>query len=94
MNEGVIPSLVSISINGNDKGKVMALELLRLLRDVQQCDELECIESDHDTSRDSSNYTKEKKASSKSYGFFMGKFSMFSKTHLARSKKREMKLGV
>ncbi|XP_031255047.1 U-box domain-containing protein 5 isoform X1 [Pistacia vera] len=94
MNEGVIPSLVSISVNGNDKGKVMALELLRLLRDVQQCDEQECIELDHDNSRDSSNYTKEKKSSSKSSGFFARKLSVFSKPQFGRTKKEETKLGV
>ncbi|KAL9273666.1 U-box domain-containing protein [Drosera capensis] len=34
MEEGIIPTLVSLSINGNDKGKMMALELLRILRDI------------------------------------------------------------
>ncbi|CAL1394725.1 unnamed protein product [Linum trigynum] len=34
MDEGVIPSLCCISLNGNDKAKVSALELLRQLRDV------------------------------------------------------------
>lgn len=34
LEEGVISSLFFISNNGNDKGKVIALELLRLLRDV------------------------------------------------------------
>lgn len=34
MEEGIIPALVSLSINGNDKGKMMALELLRILRDI------------------------------------------------------------
>lgn len=32
MDEGVIPELVSVSINGNNKAKAMALELLRLLK--------------------------------------------------------------
>ncbi|XP_019182567.1 PREDICTED: U-box domain-containing protein 5 [Ipomoea nil] len=33
MAEGVIPDLVSISLNGNSKGKAMASEMLRILRD-------------------------------------------------------------
>ncbi|KAK1440589.1 hypothetical protein QVD17_06418 [Tagetes erecta] len=41
MDEGVIPSLVSISINGNAKGKAKALELLRLLRDAEIEDSVE-----------------------------------------------------
>lgn len=82
MSEGVIPSLVSISINGNDNGKVTALELLRLLRDIQPSVEQECIESDHENSSgDSDNYTKEKKSS----GFFAWKLSVFSKTKFART---------
>ncbi|CAN1225416.1 U-box domain-containing protein 5 [Linum perenne] len=35
MDEGVIPSLWIISMNGNDKAKVSALELLRQLRDIE-----------------------------------------------------------
>ncbi|KAI3808439.1 hypothetical protein L1987_24390 [Smallanthus sonchifolius] len=41
MDEGVIPSLVSISINGNDNGKAKAFELLRLLRDAELEDYVE-----------------------------------------------------
>lgn len=33
MDEGVIPGLVSVSINGNKKAKAMAMELLRILKD-------------------------------------------------------------
>ncbi|KAM3219030.1 hypothetical protein P3L10_023561 [Capsicum annuum] len=32
MGEGVIPELISVSVNGNNKAKTMALELLRLLK--------------------------------------------------------------
>ncbi|CAM8934661.1 unnamed protein product [Rhodiola kirilowii] len=39
MNEGVIPALCDISINGNDKGKTYATELLRILRDTDFIDE-------------------------------------------------------
>ncbi|XP_021605338.1 U-box domain-containing protein 5 isoform X2 [Manihot esculenta] len=35
MDEGVIPSLVDISLNGNDRAKATALELLRQLRDIE-----------------------------------------------------------
>lgn len=34
MGEGVIPALASICVNGNEKGKASASELLRILRDV------------------------------------------------------------
>ncbi|KAL9148368.1 hypothetical protein ABFS82_12G036800 [Erythranthe guttata] len=33
MEEGVIPGLVTVSINGNQKAKAMAMELLRILKD-------------------------------------------------------------
>lgn len=33
MNEGVIPGLVSVSVNGNDRARAMALELLRILKE-------------------------------------------------------------
>ncbi|XP_073058009.1 U-box domain-containing protein 5-like isoform X2 [Primulina eburnea] len=33
MNEGVIPGLVRVSVNGNSKAKAMALELLRILKE-------------------------------------------------------------
>ncbi|KAM3285833.1 U-box domain-containing protein 5 isoform X1 [Capsicum chacoense] len=45
MDEGVIPELVSVSVNGNNKAKAMALELLRLLkgefRDIGESHELD-----------------------------------------------------
>ncbi|KAA8531890.1 hypothetical protein F0562_006393 [Nyssa sinensis] len=82
MNEGVIPALVSISINGNDRGKAGAMELLRLLRDIEYSDEQECSGSDLDYSKDSSNHhIKEKKSSSKASGFFGMKLSIFSKSN-------------
>lgn len=85
MDEGVIPSLVDISINGNDKAKVTALELLRQLRDVEYGKGQECFQSDVDVSRDGSQHTKEKKPS-KTSGFFR---SFFPKpSSLAPKKKR------
>lgn len=74
MDEGVIPALVSISVNGNDKGMIGALELLRLLRDITNGeDEQECAGSDLQASRESRNQSIEKK-SPKGFKLF-GKFS-------------------
>ncbi|KAJ9147072.1 hypothetical protein P3X46_029275 [Hevea brasiliensis] len=85
MVEGVIPSLVDISVNGNDRAKATALELLRQLRDIDHGNEQECFQSDVDTSRDGSQHTKEKK-SSKTSGFF--KMNLFSKPSSHASKKK------
>lgn len=76
MDEGIIPPLVSISVNGNDRGKVSALELLRQLRDIRPEPERPAV--DLDAARDSSNHTSDKK-SSKGSGFFRRKMSVFSK---------------
>ncbi|KAG6766799.1 hypothetical protein POTOM_027973 [Populus tomentosa] len=63
MEEGVIPSLVDISINGTDKGRAIALELLRQLRDIIEYDnEHERFVSDIDADRDASHQTIEKKS--------------------------------
>lgn len=74
MYEGVIPSLVLISTNGSDNGKVSALELLRLLGDVEY--DVESIKPRCDI-QDSNNQPQEKK-SSKTPGF-LKKLSPFSK---------------
>uniref|UniRef100_A0A5B6ZAN0 RING-type E3 ubiquitin transferase n=1 Tax=Davidia involucrata TaxID=16924 RepID=A0A5B6ZAN0_DAVIN len=92
MDEGVIPSLVSISINGNDKGKASAMELLRLLRDIEYSDVQECSGSDLDFSKASgleSNHIKVKKSSSKASGFFGMKISIFSKSSSLAPKKKK-----
>nr|XP_027074439.1 U-box domain-containing protein 5 isoform X1 [Coffea arabica]XP_027074440.1 U-box domain-containing protein 5 isoform X1 [Coffea arabica] len=73
MEEGVIPGLVAISVNGNNKGKAMSVELLRLLHDGVSESE-DC----HDVIRDTSPHSKERKSSSKVQEFF-GKMSKFSK---------------
>lgn len=63
MEEGVIPSLVDMSINGTDKGRAIALELLRQLRGMIEYDnEHEGFVSDIDADRDSSHQTPEKKS--------------------------------
>ncbi|KAF3439348.1 hypothetical protein FNV43_RR17625 [Rhamnella rubrinervis] len=74
MDEGVIPALVRISVNGNDKGMIGALELLRLLRDVMKGeDEQECADFDLQANRESRNQSSERK-SSKAFKLF-GRFS-------------------
>lgn len=89
MDEGVIPAVVSISVNGNDKGKAFAMELLRLLRDINYNEYDEVQESpvaDPDFSRDQSNCSKERKPSSKAPRLF-GRFSVFSRSSLAPKRK-------
>lgn len=79
MNEGVIPSLVNISVKGNDKAKVSALELLRLLRGVKYSVEQQCFGSEVDTSKDASSDRRKEKPSSKTSGLFGWKFPKLSK---------------
>lgn len=80
MDEGVIPSLVSISTNGNERGKASAMELLRLFRDVIHNDDMqETPESDKNISSDSDDDIKEHKSSPKPRGFFK-KMTIFSKS--------------
>ncbi|GMH25186.1 hypothetical protein Nepgr_027029 [Nepenthes gracilis] len=79
MDEGIIPALVTVSINGNDRGKVVALELLRLLRDIN-CEEQHCSGLDVIASDDSYRPTsEEKKISSKRTGLIRGKMGFFSR---------------
>ncbi|XP_061356131.1 U-box domain-containing protein 5-like isoform X2 [Gastrolobium bilobum] len=84
MYEGIIPSLVNISNKGNDNAKAFALELLRLLRDVDYVENEDCIEPNLNTSRDSNN--QEKKPSKKS--MFLKKLSLFSKSSSLSSKNK------
>lgn len=89
MDEGVIPSVVSISINGNDNGKAKAHEMLRLLRDI---DHEEYVEETvepvyYDDSKDPDSFHVEKKTSSKTSRFF-SKFSLISKASLAAQKRK------
>lgn len=79
MDEGVIPDLFNLSINGNEKAKMSATELLRLLRDIDYGDAQETAATELDDSRDSGNHFDEKKSTSKASGFFSRKISMFSK---------------
>ena len=77
MEEGVIPALVDISINGNEKGRASALELLQFLRGIEYAEDRGCSGSDIDASKDTTDLSKEKK-SSKTSGFF-AKIPMFLK---------------
>ncbi|XP_054808986.1 U-box domain-containing protein 5-like isoform X1 [Prosopis cineraria] len=75
MYEGVIPSLVTISVNGSDNGKASALELLRLLGDVRY--EEESVKPRFDT-QDTNDHPQEKKSSKTSE--FLKKLSPFLKS--------------
>ncbi|XP_076952641.1 U-box domain-containing protein 5-like [Bidens hawaiensis] len=80
MDEGVIPSLVYVSVNGNDKGKAIALELLRLLRDAELVDYVEepVAAPVYDVSKDLNSLQAEKKTGSKASRMF-SKFSLISR---------------
>ncbi|XVF17914.1 hypothetical protein REPUB_Repub10bG0165800 [Reevesia pubescens] len=81
----IFPSLFDVSVNGSEKGKASALELLRLLRDTN-CDdeEQECFRSDNVTSEDANNYSKDKKSHKSLFGV---KLSMFSRSSAPKKKK-------
>lgn len=84
MDEGVIPSLVSISVNGNDNGKAKALELLRQLRDAEIEDCEDYVEEPvaapvYDVSIDLHSLETEKKTSSIT-SRFLSKLSLISRT--------------
>ncbi|KAJ4964966.1 hypothetical protein NE237_016815 [Protea cynaroides] len=64
LNEGIVPPLVDISVNGNARGKESARELLRLLRDIRCSDSLEHSPPDPGANLEfslDSNSSKEKK---------------------------------
>ncbi|XP_024968972.1 U-box domain-containing protein 5-like isoform X1 [Cynara cardunculus var. scolymus] len=87
MDEGVIPAVVSISINGNDKGRAKAHEMLRLLRDIEHEDYVEeSVASDYDISDEPNNFHVEKKTASKT-SRFLSKFSLISRSSLAPKRK-------
>ncbi|XP_077253482.1 U-box domain-containing protein 45-like isoform X3 [Tasmannia lanceolata] len=83
MREGVIPSLVIMSVNGNSRAKESGLKLLLLLRDLEHTnppDSLHLqVRSTSELSLDSGRIHKEKQTSSKGSGFFKRKMSIFSK---------------
>nr|GEW36026.1 U-box domain-containing protein 5 [Tanacetum cinerariifolium] len=87
MDEGVIPSVVSISVNGNENGKSKAHEMLRLLHDIEseECLE-ECVPTVYDISKDSNSLNVEKKKSSKT-SRILSKLSLISRGSLAQKRK-------
>ncbi|XP_059639383.1 U-box domain-containing protein 5 isoform X2 [Cornus florida] len=89
MDEGVIPALFTVSVNGNDKGKASAMELLRLLTDTEYSDLQECSVSDQVFSRDTGNHYREQKSSSRASKLFGMKMSIFSKNSSLAPKKKK-----
>ncbi|KAK6237462.1 hypothetical protein QUC31_002931 [Theobroma cacao] len=78
----IFPSLFDVSVNGSERGKASAFELLRLLRDTNSNDdEQECFQSDNVTSDDA---YQEKKSHKKLFGV---KFPIFSKSSAPKKKK-------
>ncbi|PQQ09917.1 U-box domain-containing protein 5 [Prunus yedoensis var. nudiflora] len=88
MHEGVIPPLVFLSNNGKERAMISALEVLRLLRDIDYVDEQECSGSDLDASKDNDNHSAGKKLP-KTSGFFGRTMFKFSKPSSLAPKKKK-----
>ncbi|CAL0331873.1 unnamed protein product [Lupinus luteus] len=88
MDRDIILPLAYISKNGNDKGKAAAMELLRLLRDVDYVENEDCLEPNLNTPQESNNHPPQEKKTSKGTSF-MKKLSLFSKSssHASKSKR-------
>ncbi|GMI86402.1 hypothetical protein like AT4G36550 [Hibiscus trionum] len=83
----IFPALFDVSVNGSDKGKATAMELLRLLRDTNRDDEEQLqdhFQSDYVTPEDASNYSKDKKSHKSLFGV---KLPMFSRSSAHKKKK-------
>ncbi|KAB2094736.1 hypothetical protein ES319_A02G180000v1 [Gossypium barbadense] len=81
----IFPALFDVSVNGSDKGKASAMELLRLLRDTNHDDdEQEHLQYDNVISEDANNYPKDKKSHKSLFGV---KLSMFSRSSAQKKKK-------
>ncbi|CAL9071807.1 unnamed protein product [Musa textilis] len=83
MDEGVIPALVNISVNGNAKGKEVSQRLLHLLRDVRHSDRFVNLyinpESEPEPMQHFVGHSANERLHSKSVGFFRRKIRWFSK---------------
>ncbi|XXG64906.1 hypothetical protein AAC387_Pa05g2732 [Persea americana] len=83
MNEGVIPALVNVSINGNITARESAMKLLHHLRDLRHddppCSPLTQVGSDSELSQDSSQFCRGKQSASNVSTFFKKKIKIFSK---------------
>ncbi|KAE8668893.1 hypothetical protein F3Y22_tig00112281pilonHSYRG00019 [Hibiscus syriacus] len=83
----IFAALFYVSVNGSEKGKASALELLRLLRVTNYDDKKqECLQSDHVIPEDANDYAKNKKSHKTLFGV---KLPTFSKS--IATKKEEMK---
>lgn len=81
----IFPALFNLSINGSEKGKASALELLRLLRDANYDGERqECFQSDNVAPEDANDNAKDKKSHKALFGV---KLPMFSKYIPTKKKK-------
>ncbi|CAL9759359.1 unnamed protein product [Musa acuminata subsp. burmannicoides] len=83
MDEGVIPALVNISVNGNAKGKEVSQRLLHRLRDVRHSDRFVNLyinpESEPEPTQHFVGHSANERPHSKSVGFFRRKIRWFSK---------------
>ncbi|XP_027345470.1 U-box domain-containing protein 5-like isoform X2 [Abrus precatorius] len=82
MYEGIIPSLVNISNKGSDIAKAYALELLRLLRDLNDFENEDYYEPNLNASQDSNRHCQKKKSS------LLKILSLFSKPSSIASKNK------
>ncbi|KAH1082104.1 hypothetical protein J1N35_021865 [Gossypium stocksii] len=81
----IFPALFDVSVNGSEKGKASALELLRLLRDTNYDGERqECFQSDYVAPEDANDNAKDKKSHKALFGV---KLPMFSKSIPTKKKK-------
>lgn len=78
----IFPVLFHVSVNGSEKGKASALELLRLLRDTKHdadddvdVDKQECSNSHDVESEDANNYSEDKMSHKTLFGVKLPKFS-------------------
>ncbi|KAL6222401.1 hypothetical protein ACLB2K_005793 [Fragaria x ananassa] len=99
MHEGVVPALVHSSTNGTERAQINAMEVLRLLRDIDYVPEQESGEPEPEPEpepeapidelpRDNGNHSNGKKAS-KISGFIGKKISIFSKPSSLSLKKKK-----
>lgn len=91
LDEGyaVIPAVVSLSINGTERSKICAIELLRLLRDVNDIDSCDFSDPDPPTHEDPSYHCPETKPSSRKSGFFGRKLAIFSKKPVSATQRKK-----
>ncbi|KAJ8770721.1 hypothetical protein K2173_021368 [Erythroxylum novogranatense] len=87
MEAGVLTSLCNVTLNGNDKGKAIALELVRQLNDVEFVKDQKCSAPDMDATMESRHPVESKPPKTKS-GFFTGIFKKSKYNSDGLTKKR------